>query len=170
MRAQREKVGMQRAKQPSRGFSLIELLIVIAIILTIAAIAIPSFLRSRILANEATAVQNLRTITTAEVVYSTTYGTGYSTTLAKLGGTAVLATQNQAGLIDEVLATGTKNGYVYTYAVVTTDPNGNVVQYSAQVDPVNPGVTGQRHFYSDQTAVIRQSLTGSAGPSDPPIS
>ncbi len=68
-----------------------------------------------------------------------------------------------------MLVTGTKNGYIYTYAVVTTDPSGSVVQYSVNVDPVNPGVTGQRHFYSDQTAVIRQSLTGAAGPSDSPI-
>ena len=72
-------------RHDQRGFSLIELLIVVAIILIIAAIAIPNFLRSRIAANQASAIESLRVISTAEVTYSTTYGTGFSTSLSALG-------------------------------------------------------------------------------------
>ena len=74
---------MQRPKQ--KGFSLIELLIVVAIILIIAAIAIPNLLRSRIAANEASAVESVRSIDTAEITYNSTYGTGFAP-LANLGG------------------------------------------------------------------------------------
>src|SRR5271170_4600300 len=88
--------------EPHRGFSLIELLIVVAIILVIAAIAIPNFMRSRIAANESASVQNMRNITTANVVYSSTYGVGYATSLAALGppsGSGVPSSAN-AQLID----------------------------------------------------------------------
>src|SRR5437868_7824897 len=87
-----------------RGFSLIELLIVVAIILIIAAIAIPNLLRSKMAANEASAVGSLRTINTAEVTYSSTYGTGYTD----------LTTLGTSGLLDNVLSAGTKSGYTFT--------------------------------------------------------
>ena len=170
MRAPTKQSANRSATRGRKGFSLIELLIVVAVILTIAAIAIPSFIRSRMRANEGGAVANLRDVTTAEVVYSTTYGIGFSSNLKKLGGNLVLADANSAGLIDDILASGTRTGYIFTYTVLSTDSNGNVLDYGVNVDPVNPGVTGERHFYSDQTAVIRQNQTGSAGPSDPPIS
>ncbi len=169
MRARAKQSGSRDSFQGRRGFSLIELLIVVAVILTIAAIAIPNFIRSKMRANEASAVQNLRTITTAEVVYSTTYGIGYSDSLAKLGGTGIPATASAAALIDPVLATGTKSGYTFVYTVIITDTNGNVVAYSVTADPVSVGTTGERHFYTNQTAVIRQNGSAQAGPSDPPI-
>ena len=93
-------------RNKQKGFSLIELLIVVAIILIIAAIAIPNLLRSRMAANEASAVGSLRTINTACVTYSSTYG-GFPPGLPNLGpGTPASATT--ADLIDQVLATGTK--------------------------------------------------------------
>src|ERR1043165_9589779 len=93
-----------------KGFSLIELLIVVAIILIIAAIAIPNLLRSRIAANEASAVGSLRTLNTAEVTYNSTYpNVGFACTLAAMGAGG---SATGAGLIDAVLASGTKSGYV----------------------------------------------------------
>src|SRR5712692_3293417 len=90
-----------------KGFSLIELLIIVAI-------AIPNLLRSKMAANEASAVGSLRTINTACVTYSTTYGTGYPTLLDNLKP-ATPATAAAADLIDSVLSAGTKSGYVFTF-------------------------------------------------------
>src|SRR5467141_3261065 len=113
------------------GFSLIELLIVVAIILIIAAIAIPSFLSSRMSANEASAVANLRTVATAETAYSASYGgIGYSNALADLGDGGLsncVASTPQACLIDSLLASGLKGGYSITYA---NDGNTPAVGYT----------------------------------------
>src|ERR1051325_707807 len=94
-----------------KGFSLIELLIVVAIILIIAAIAIPNLLRSRIAANEASAVGSIRTINTSEVTYASTYPNVGFALLPALGGTG--GSSAGAGLLDSVLAAGTKSGYVF---------------------------------------------------------
>jgi type IV pilus assembly protein PilA len=153
----------------ARGFSLIELLVVVAVILIIAAIAIPNFIQSKERANESTAVQNLRTITTANVIYSTTYGIGYSATLTNLGGNGTTIGQTNAELIDSVLSTGQKNGYNYTYAQLATDASGNITSYSVNADPVAPNFTGTLHFYTDQSALIRENNSATAGPTDTPI-
>jgi prepilin-type N-terminal cleavage/methylation domain-containing protein len=150
-----------------KGFSLIELLIVVAIILIIAAIAIPNLMRSRMAANESSAVGSLRTINTAEVTYSTTYGTGFAP-LANLGGAAnpCVAAAATACLIDAILAAGTKSGYTLTTstpAALGTLLAPNVVFESAGV-PVAAGQSGQRSFCSDQSAVIRADPAGSAAP------
>jgi type IV pilus assembly protein PilA len=153
----------------STGFTLLELLIVVAVIMIVAGIAIPNFIRSKMRANEAGAVSNMRTITTASIVYNTTYGVGFAPSLAALGGNPSTPSATNAALIDSVLSAGIKNGYIFSYAVTASDTNGNAQAYSVTADPITPGTTGDRHFYIDQTAVIRENLTTTAGPSDTPL-
>ncbi len=154
----------------SRGFSLIELLIVVAIILIIAAIAIPNLLRSRIAANQASAVGSLRTINTAEITYASTYNSGYSTTLASLAPPAAGAspTSTAAGLIDSVLAGGSKSGYTFTYAA-GTPVGGRIETYTLNAAPTTAGTTGTNYYFTDQSGVIRQNSTGVASASDSPL-
>jgi type IV pilus assembly protein PilA len=152
-----------------KGFSLIELLIVVAIILIIAAIAIPNLLRAKISANEASAVGSLRTINTASVLYSTTYG-GYESTILSLGGPAGgSAASTSAELIDAVLAGGTKSGYSFTYTTGSTDSNGNVLTYTLTAQPTSVGITGQRRFFTDQSGVIRANTTTAATINSTPL-
>lgn len=153
----------------NRGFSLIELLIVVAVILIIAAIAIPNFVRSRMAANESSAAQDLRNITTAEFLYSSTYGLNYSPDLPSLSGNTGTPAPTHAELIDGVLAGGLKSGYNFSYTPVATDAQGHVTEYAVTANPVVPGSSGQRYFYTDQTSVIRYNNSTTAGPSDSAI-
>ena len=142
-----------------KGFSLIELLIVVAIILIIAAIAIPNLLRARISANEASAVGSLRTLNTAQISYNSTYPlVGYATTLAALSGTNC-APPSAAGacLIDTQLASGVKSGYSFVPSGFgTTTP---VSSYQFRADPLTPNQTGVRYFCTFADGVIRVGTT-----------
>jgi len=151
---------MKKHKSPKKhkGFSLIELLIVVAIILIIAAIAIPNLLRSRIAANEASAVGSLRTLNTAEITYNITYPTVGFTGLAALGPVTGGAspTSSAAGLVDANLASGTKSGYTFAIVAGVGTP---VPTYQSSAVPVTPGTTGQRYFCSDASGVIQFNAT-----------
>src|SRR5260221_2313041 len=114
-----------RSNGRTEGFSLIELLIVVAIILIIAAIAIPSFLHSRMAANESAAVAAIRSLNTAQISYNSAYPTvGYAATLGALAGTSCTPPSSTgAWLIDTVLSGGVRNGYSFTLTNVTGTPN-----------------------------------------------
>ncbi len=131
-------------------------------ILIIAAIAVPNLLRARMVAHQAAAVGSLRTINTACMVYFTSYG-GYPPSLASLGPPAARgrARATKADLIDSVLAGGQKSGYIFSYR---TTPVGYIVN----ADPVTPGTTGQSHFFTDQTAVIRVESKAPVNENSPP--
>jgi type IV pilus assembly protein PilA len=146
-----------------KGFSLIELLIVVAIILIIAAVAIPSLLRARIAANEASAVSSTRTINTAMVTYFSTYPTtGYAATLVALGPSAAIpcapAIAN-ACLIDGTLAQGGKHGYLLS-ATGAGVVGGVAMNYYAAANPLNLHASGDRSFCSNDDGVVRVDGTG----------
>jgi type IV pilus assembly protein PilA len=155
-------------KKDSRGFSLIELLIVVAIILIIAAIAIPDLLRSRIAANQASAVGSMRTINTSEITYASTFNTGFSPDLASLGPGATPPTVSAAGLIDSILAAGSKSGYTFVYTAGSADTTGRINTYTLTADPLSTS-TGTNHYFTDESGVIRVNTAATASVADSPL-
>jgi prepilin-type N-terminal cleavage/methylation domain-containing protein len=139
----------------AKGFSLIELLIVVAIILIIAAIAIPNLVKSKMAANEAAAVGSVRTVVTSELTYASIYPSTGFTSLANL---------YSAGLIDSVLGGGNKSGYSFASAPGSGTPAGT---FTANANPVTVGTTGTNYYCSDQTGVIQRN-TSSFGTSTNP--
>ena len=143
-----------------RGFSLIELLLVVTIVLIVSAIAVPNFLRSRMRANEASAVGSMRLVTTAAVTYSITYpDMGFPASLTTLGGVnPCTASSAQACLIDDTLAQGMKSGYGFTWTGDGATPS---VSFTLTGTPQTIGGSGQRMFCTDQSGVIRYDPSGS---------
>lgn len=137
-----------------KGFSLIELLIVVAIILIIAAIAIPNLLRARIAANESSAVASIRTLNTAQIAFNSAYPTvGFAGSLPALGGTSCAPpTSTGACLIDTQLQSGNKSGYNFAISGVTGTPAST---YQFIATPLAPNQTGVRYFCSFADAVVR---------------
>ena len=158
-------------KRAQNGFSLIELLIVVAIILIIAAIAIPNLLRARMQANEASAAASIHALNTAEISYSSAFPTiGFSASLANSGdgGTSPCPGSATASCyIDPNLASGTKSGYSFSYTPdAATTPS---LHYAVNVDPLSRGITGQRSFFSSDGNVTRYNTTVAANSSDSPL-
>jgi prepilin-type N-terminal cleavage/methylation domain-containing protein len=143
-----------------KGFSLIELLIVVAIILIIAAIAIPNLLRAKIAANESSGAASVRTLVTANIEYSTSYpASGFATNLAQLGpgaGNTACAsggpTSSAACIVDAVLASGSKSGYGLTSAGQGTAPFQG---FLVSATPITAGTSGVKGFCAQEDGVVR---------------
>jgi type IV pilus assembly protein PilA len=152
------------AKQ--KGFSLIELLIVVAIILIIAAIAIPNLIRARMSANEASAVGSVRSINTAEISYNATYpAIGFTSSLTRLGGTATPCIPGTANgcFIDAVLSAtnpAIKTGYSFQTGGGSCAASVPQNCYSVSANPTTANQTGVRSFCSYEDAVVRYVISG----------
>ncbi len=147
---------MNRTK--ARGFSLIELLIVVAIILIIASIAIPNYWKARMAANESSATSSIRAITSAETAYLTAYPTVGYANFTNLAGAAPCTPSSATGcFIDDNLATATaspgKSGYIYSLT-------STVTTYYVAARPVAPSTSGTKSFCATEDGVIRVQATG----------
>lgn len=154
-----------RRRKWQRGFSVVEGVVLVAILLVVAAIAIPNLLHSNLSGNESSAVASLRALNAACASYSMLYG-GYPKGLSNLGP-ADTANSTSAALIDAALASGEKGGYVFTYTPGATGVGGNVLSYG--ITAANAGSSGQRRFFTDQSGVIRANRAGAADASSTPI-
>ena len=142
------------------GFSLIELLVTVAIILIIAALAIPSLLSSRIAADESAAAASIRLLNSAQITYNSTYPTvGYANSLAALGGSSCTPPSlTSACIIDSVLASGAKSGY--SFSLPSASATGTPVStYQFIASPVLTNYSGRRYFCSYADAVVRFNYT-----------
>ncbi len=140
--------------------------------LVIGAIVIPNTFDShQRSANQASAVGSLRTLNTAEVTYASTYNRGFASSLTALGPQLAGKPEDaeRAGLIDEVLASGRKSRYVFTYRVTASDDRGFPSAYTINADPVDAGMRGEGHFFSDQSGVIRRERDRPANKDSPPL-
>jgi type IV pilus assembly protein PilA len=151
----------------------------IPFVLIIAAIAIPNLLHARMAANEASAVGSLRTIETASITYSATYGNGFPPSLQAMGGgDSGPASCDHAQLIEPALAAGRKYGYVFSYIADPADPpkapadgctRVGGASFEMHADPTTRGTTGQRSFFADESGVIRYEGDGPAGTESSPL-
>src|SRR5579863_7093527 len=154
----------------SKGFSWLEVLIVIVIIVLTAGILVPSLWKSKSQIDETSAVRSLRMIISAESNYATAYSTGFSSALTTLGPPPdAMPTASMAGFLDSELAGGEKEGYSFIYTPGSADENGRIPSYTLVANPVKPGASGKTYYYVDQTGLIHTSAQHQAGPNDPPI-
>ncbi len=150
------KMKPHRTEQHREGFTLVELMITVAIIAILMAFSIPIISNARISANEGSAVSSIRTLTSANTTYRTRFGSYAS----------VLGDFSSSGLIDTVLAAAVgppgKSGYVFTYS-----HSGDA--WELRAEPITPGVSGQRYFYADTSGIIRSADNVAADSTSKPL-
>ncbi len=158
--------GLKLSRSPAFGFTP-KVAAVFAGLLVLLAISIPNLLRSRMAANEASAVGSLRTLNTAAVTYYSTYR-HYPSSLKSFGSSpGGIATEDAAGLVDDMLARGRKSGYLFTYRNMLPYGSNSTGSYTINADPLEPGKDGQRHFSTDQTGTIFANGVDLGGSSQP---
>jgi type II secretory pathway pseudopilin PulG len=145
----------------------VQLVVAIAILVVLAAIAIPNLLHSNLSENESAAVASLQSLNSACEDYARLYG-GYPKSLSTLGPDGA-ASSASANLIDRELAGGSKSGYAFTYTPGASGVSGNILGYRIMANPVTPGTSGRRSFFSDQSGVIRANIAGAADANSTPI-
>jgi type II secretory pathway pseudopilin PulG len=154
-------------RRRQRGFSVVAGVVLVAILLVLAAIAIPNLLHSNLSENESSVLNALRALNAACANYSMLYG-GYPKSLSNLGPGDSTGFAS-AGLVDASVASGTKTGYSFTYTPGATGVSGNVLSYSITANPLRPSAASERRFFTDQSGVIRANTTGAADGSSTPI-
>lgn len=147
-----------------RAFTLVEILIVAAIIATLATLAIPYWLRARVTANETMAINCCRIIVaSSQAYYATANPHTYPGALSELASPTATPPYIDSALAGAVSSSSSKQGYLYTYVLVNSE------RYTLNAGPTTAGITGSRYFYADESGVIRTSFSDPAGPSNPPV-
>ncbi len=142
-----------------RGFTLVEIMIVVAIVMTLATLVVSSVLRARHNANEMASVAACKTIVTAcQTFYANTLPHTYPLDLSDL-----IAPASNPPYIDSVLANGTKQGYSFTYTFIDTE------SFTLNSDPIVSGKTGTRHFFVNESGIIKANRDGEASSADPAV-
>lgn len=142
-----------------RGFTLVEIMIVLAIVITLATLVVSSVLRARHNANEVAAVAACKTLVTAcQAFYANSLPHTYPTGLSDL-----IPPVSNPSYIDSVLASGTKQGYNFTYAFIDAE------SFTLNSDPAVPGKTGTRHFFANESGIIKANSSGQASSADPAV-
>jgi type IV pilus assembly protein PilA len=145
-----------------KGFTLVEIMIVVAIIALLAALAVPNMLRTKLVANESSAITALKTLSAAAHTYRVS-NPGYPGDLNSLSANIT------PPYIDSVLAGGIKQGYIFTLNGTYPDSNSNYQGFEALASPVSEGITGNRYFYLDTSGVIRYNSTAETAVTGNPL-